>query len=59
MNESIPNSPEYKLIAIILDIDIFKLYKPVQTGSLEEITKRNFLKLEFRHKGLDACRKYW
>ena len=50
----IPNSPECKLIAIILDIARFNLYKPVQTGSWEEITKQNFLKLEFRNKGLSA-----
>ena len=53
-NMFISNSLEYKLIAIILDIARFKLYKPVQTKSLEGATKRNFLKLEFRNKGLDA-----
>ena len=36
MNRFIPNSPEYKLIAIIVGIVRFKLYEPVHTGSLEE-----------------------
>ena len=35
MDVLILNSSEYKLIDIILDVDRFRLYKPVQTGSLE------------------------
>ena len=50
----VPNSSEYKLVAIILDIAKFRLYKPVQTFSLAETPTRDFLKLDFRNKGLDA-----
>ena len=50
----VPNSPEYKLVAIILDVAKFKLYKPVQTVSPEETPTRDFLKLDLRNKGLDA-----
>ena len=45
INASIVNSPKYKLVAVISDI---------QTGSQEEIPKGNFLKLEFRNKGIEA-----
>ena len=48
----VPNSPEYKLVAIILDVAKFRLYKPVQTVSPEETPTRDFLKLDFRNKGL-------
>ena len=48
----VQNSPEYKLVAIVLDVAKFRLYKPVQTVSPEET--RDFLKLDFRNKGLDA-----
>ena len=50
----IQNSPEYKLVAIILDVAKFRLYKPVQIVSPEETPTRDFLKLDFRNKGLDA-----
>ena len=50
----VPNSPEYKLVAIILDVAKFRLCKPVQTVSSEETPTRDFLKLDFRNKGLDA-----
>ena len=50
----IQNSPEYKLVAIILDVAKFRLYKPVQTFSPEETPTRDFLKLDFRNKNLDA-----
>ena len=54
LNVLIPNSPEYKPTAISLDIARFRLFNPAQTGSSEESTKRNFLKLEFRNKSLAA-----
>ena len=47
-------SPEYKLVAIVLDVAKFRLYKPVQTVSPEETPTRDFLKLDFRNKGLDV-----
>ena len=50
----VQNSPEYKLVAIILDVAKFRLYKPVQTVSPEETPTHDFLKLDFRNKGLDA-----
>ena len=50
----VQNSPEYKLVAIILDVAKFRLYKPVQTVSPEETPTRDFLKFDFRNKGLDA-----
>ena len=50
----VQNSPEYKLVAIILDVAKFRLYKPVQAVSPEETPTRDFLKLDFRNKGLDA-----
>ena len=50
----VQNSSEYKLVAIILDAAKFRLYKPVQTVSAEVIPTRDFLKLDFRNKGLDT-----
>ena len=50
----VQNSPEYKLVAIILNVAKFRLYKPVQTVSPEEYPTRDFQKLDFRNKGLDA-----
>ena len=50
----IPNSPEYKLVAIILDVAKLRLYKPVQTISPEETPTRDFLKLDFRNNDVDA-----
>ena len=50
----VPNSPEYKLVAIILDVAKFRLYKHVQTVSPEETPTRDFLKLDFRNKDIDA-----
>ena len=47
----VKNSPEYKLVAIILDVAKFRLYKPVQTVSPKETPTRDFLKLDFRNKG--------
>ena len=49
-----PNSPEYKLVAIVLDVAKFSLYKPVQSVSPEETHTRAFLKFDFRNKGIDA-----
>ena len=37
-----------------LDVAKFSLYKPVQLVSPEETPIRDFLKLDFRNKGLDA-----
>ena len=50
----VQNSPEYKLVAINLDVAKFRLYKPVQTVCPEETPTRDFLKLDFRNKCLDA-----
>ena len=50
----VQNPPGYKLVAIILDVAKFRLYKPVQTVSPEETPTRDFLKVDFRNKGLDA-----
>ena len=50
----VQNFPEYKLVAIILDVAMFRLCKPVQTVSPEDTPTRDFLKLDFRNKGLDA-----
>ena len=38
----VPNSPEYKLVAIILDVAKIRLYKPVQAVSPLEIPGRFF-----------------
>ena len=46
----VPNSPEYKLVAIILDVAKFRLYKPVQTVSPEETPTRDFLKLDQKQR---------
>ena len=46
-----PNSKEYKLTAIVLDIAGHRLYKPVGIKK-DEIDKRSFLKLSFANKGL-------
>ena len=43
-----------KLVAIILDVAKFMLYKPVQTVPPEDTPTRDFLKLDFRNKDLDA-----
>ena len=50
----VQNSPEYKLVAIILDVTKFRLYKPVQTVSPEETPTRDFLKHDSRNKGIDT-----
>ena len=42
------------LLNIILDVAKFRLYKPVQAVSPEKTPTRDFLKLDFRNKGLDA-----
>ena len=44
----VPNSPEYKLVGIILNVTKFRLYKPVQIVSPEETTTGDFLTLDFR-----------
>ena len=49
MNVFIPNPPGYMLIAIIFDIARFGLI-----GSLEESSKRHFMKLEFDNKVLNS-----
>jgi len=48
-----PNSNEYKLTAIVLDIAVHILCKPVGIKK-DEIDKRCFLKLSFANKGLDG-----
>ena len=48
-----PNSNEYKLTAIVLDIAGHRLFKPVGIKK-DEIDKRSFLKLSFANKGLDG-----
>jgi hypothetical protein len=48
-----PNTNDYKLTAIILDIGGHKLFKPVSIKK-DEIDKRSFLKLPFANKGFDG-----
>jgi hypothetical protein len=48
-----PNSNEYKLTAIVLDIADRRFFKPVGINK-DEIDKCSFLKLSFANKGLDA-----
>ena len=48
-----PNSNEYKLTAIVLDIGSHRLFKPVGIKK-DEIDKCFFLKLLFANKGLDG-----
>ena len=48
-----PNSNEYKLTAIVLDIGSHRLFKPVGIKK-DEMDKRFFLKLSFANKGLDG-----
>ena len=52
-NVTKPNSNEYKLTAIVLDIAGHRLFKPVDIKK-DEIDKRSFLKLSFANKGLDG-----
>ena len=52
-NVTNPNSNEYKLTAIVLDIAGHRLFKPVGIKK-DEIDKRSFLKLSFANKGLDG-----
>jgi hypothetical protein len=52
-NVTNPNSNEYKLLAIVLDIAGHRLFKPVGIKK-DEIDKRSFLKLSFANKGLDG-----
>ena len=49
-----PNTIEYKLDAIILDIAHNRLFKPVQVNTTGSDLKRHFLKLQFSNKGIDA-----
>ena len=51
-NVTNPNSNEYKLSAIVLDIAGHRLFKPVGIKK-DEINKRSFLKLLFANKDLD------
>jgi hypothetical protein len=48
-----PNSNEYKLTAIVMDIPGHRLFTPVGIKK-DEIDKRSFLKLSFLNKGLDG-----
>jgi hypothetical protein len=48
-----PNSNEYKLTAIVLDIAGRRLFKPVGIKK-DEIDKRSFLNLSIANKGLDG-----
>ena len=48
-----PNSNEYKITAIVLDIAGHRLFTPVGIKK-DEIDKRSFLKLSFANKGLDG-----
>ena len=52
-NVTNPNSNEYKLTAIVLDIAGHRLFIPVGIKK-DEIDKRSFLKLLFANKGLDG-----
>ena len=52
-NVTNPNSNEYKLLAIVLDIAGHRLFKPVGIKK-DEIDKRSFLKLSFANKDLDG-----
>ena len=52
-NVTNPNSNEYKLTAIVLDIAGHRFFKPVGIKK-DEIDKRSFLKLLFANKGLDG-----
>ena len=52
-NVTNPNSIEYKLTAIVLDIAGHRLFKLVGIKK-DEIDKRSFLKLSFANKGLDG-----
>ena len=47
------NSPGYKLTGIILDIATYRLFRHVRSDSTEN-PNRNFIKIEFRNRGLDA-----
>ena len=47
-----PNSNEYKLTAMVLDIASHRLFIPVVIKK-DEIDKRSFLRLSFANKGLD------
>ena len=48
-----PNSNEYKLTAIVMDIAGHRLFTPVGIKK-DEIDKRSFLRLSFVNKGLDG-----
>jgi hypothetical protein len=52
-NVTNPNSNEYKLTAIVLDIAGHRLFKHVSIKKVE-IDKRSFRKLSFANKGLDG-----
>ena len=52
-NVTNPNSNEYKLTAIVLDIAGHRLFKPVGIKK-DEIDKHSFLKLSFANKDLDG-----
>ena len=52
-NVTNPNSNEYKLTAIVLDIAGHRLFKPVGIKK-DEIDKRSFLKLSFANKSVKS-----
>ena len=52
-----PNSNEYKLTAIVLDIAGHRLFKPVGIKK-DEIDKRSFLKLSFEKEDLDTLSEW-
>ena len=47
------DTPEYKLIGVVLDIGQYRIFKSTQTGPSEKET-RSFLKIQFKNIGLDA-----
>ena len=52
-NVTNPNSNEYKLTAIVLDIATHRFFKPVGIQK-DEIDKCSFMKLSFVNKGLEG-----
>jgi hypothetical protein len=54
-NVTNPNSKEYKLTTIVLDIAGHRPFKPVGIKK-DELDKRSFLKLSFANKGLGIRR---
>ena len=48
-----PNTRQYRLVSIIADIALYRLYKPVCTGPLTD-ENRHFMHIPFANKGIDA-----